>query len=75
MVKNGQHQHKDRPHAREKSRGAATSVADAIIILSSLNLSGAYGSSCRFAKVNKLWLTIFEGGLHSVLVYKQSASS
>jgi hypothetical protein len=42
MVKNGQPQHKDRPHTQEKSQDAATSVEDAIIILRGLNLCDAH---------------------------------
>jgi hypothetical protein len=42
VVKNGQHQHKDRPHTQEKCKGAATSVEDAIIILRGLNLCGVH---------------------------------
>jgi hypothetical protein len=41
MMKNGQHQHKDRPHKKKKSQGAATSAEDAIIILRGLILCGA----------------------------------
>jgi hypothetical protein len=44
-VKNGQHQHKDRPQTQEKSQSTATSVEDAIIILWGLNLSGAHGTA------------------------------
>jgi hypothetical protein len=44
-VKNGQHQHKDRPQTQEKSQSTATSVEDAIIILWGLNLCGAHGTA------------------------------
>jgi hypothetical protein len=50
MMKNGQHQHKDRPHMQKKSQGSVTSAEDAIIILRGLDL---YGAHCRLVDLLK----------------------
>jgi hypothetical protein len=42
MVKNRQHQHKDKPHTHEKIQGAVISRAVAMIIFRGVNLSGAH---------------------------------
>ncbi len=49
MVKNRQHQHKGKPHTREKIQGAAISRVVVMIIFRGVNLSGAHCS--RFEEV------------------------
>jgi hypothetical protein len=42
MMTDRHHQHKGKPHTKEKFQGAEISVEDAIIIIRGLNLGGAH---------------------------------